>query len=101
MLLFQVMDSRYCRLLIVRGRINVSFFPYHKVIKSVVFRQSISDRFYQALYAKLLDPHLRMSSKQVRMFKQKIPQKIIVQFGSSPEHFSLFSKRKCIGDERP
>ena len=36
MLLFQVMDSR----------------------------QSISDRYYQALYAKLLDPHLRMSSKQ-------------------------------------
>ncbi|KAK2561000.1 CCAAT/enhancer-binding protein zeta [Acropora cervicornis] len=37
MLLFQVMDSR----------------------------QSVSDRFYQALYAKLLDPTLTVSSKQV------------------------------------
>ena len=29
-------------------------------------RQSVSDRFYQALYAKLLDPSLKTSSKQVR-----------------------------------
>ena len=31
-------------------------------------RQSVSDRFYQALYAKLLDPSLKTSSKQVSSF---------------------------------
>ncbi|XP_028395866.1 CCAAT/enhancer-binding protein zeta-like isoform X2 [Dendronephthya gigantea] len=62
MLLFQVMDSR----------------------------QSMSDRFYQALYAKLLDPHLRMSSKQA-MFLNVIYKSLKID--TSLKRVKAFVKR--------
>lgn len=62
MLLFQVMDSR----------------------------QSISDRYYQALYAKLLDSHLRLSSKQA-MFLNVIYKSLKVD--PSLKRLKAFVKR--------
>ena len=42
-------------------------FPWNLLYNplSFTFRQTVSDRFYQALYEKLVDPELKTSSKQV------------------------------------
>ena len=69
MLLFQVMESRYC-LFLSTHNVVVCLKETGLKLKFVFLflRQSVSDRFYQALYVKLLDPSLKTSSKQVSSF---------------------------------
>ena len=68
MLLFQVMESRYLMFISTDNIVCSVKTEIGLKLKLFFLRQSVSDRFYQALYAKLLDPSLKTSSKQVRSF---------------------------------
>ena len=69
MLLYQVMESRFVREAGVGGAVacgkhdedfNMSWLHEHFVSSP---RQSVSDRYYRALYSKLLDPQICSTSK--------------------------------------
>ena len=83
MLLFQVMESRYFLLSLIIHPIVKLIKGHSKLISETqyyyFFRQSVSDRFYQALYSKLLDPSLKASSKQVSCdwLNSNLPSRLI------------------------